>query len=341
MAASRTQPAIARTTLDPDPRGRLPREPVVHRPAARGVPGHHAGRQRRGRQQDAPRRPHREAGLEAGARGPEACRPDREQRHRQRGRRPSSRARRSPARISASRPRTRTTPRAAPSPRSARPPTPRAVPPRSVPVRVGGDESEDGQWSVQSVHVRPNDPEEGDIYADAPVVVFRSTAVLDVTPVLEGTTLTITGAVHDGGLRPLRRGSDGRPVGDRSARRYRSRAGGSTSGSASRPRSPARRAPGTTSSPSAPSPCTSHRPGRRCCRRRSPRPARTAPSGWSVTVKGGDRSYEVIGTHADAAGRTVTAQESAWARSRATTRARAWSGPAATRAGAPTASATP
>ena len=31
-----------------------------------------------------------------------------------------------------------------------------------------------------------------------------------------------------------------------------------------------------------------------------------------VTVRGGDRSYEVLGTHADAAGRTVTAQESAW-----------------------------
>ena len=65
----------------------------------------------------------------------------------------------------------------------------------------------------------PSDPEEGDIYADAEVVVFRSTAVLDVTPVLKGRTLTITGAVHEVDFDRYDEDPAAEPVGHRPARR--------------------------------------------------------------------------------------------------------------------------
>ena len=87
----------------------------------------------------------------------------------------------------------------------------------SVPVRLGGDTDEDGQWSVQSIVVRPSDPEEGDIYADAEVVVFRSTAVLDVDARPQGQDAHDHGLRARGRLRSLQRGSCGGPVGHRPA----------------------------------------------------------------------------------------------------------------------------
>ena len=184
-----------------------------------------------------------------------------------------------------------------------------------VPVRLGVDDSDENQWSVQSVHVRPNDPEEGDIYADAPVVVFRSTAVLDVKPILKGTTLTITGAVHEvefdrydedptvdlyeidprgdplAGRRVAIRISEQTQVTRQTGTRYDFIA--------------KRTVPVYESST-----------------RTKVLPARVATTGLDgsfrlvVTVRGGDRSYEVLGTHADSTGRTVKAQASAWVQER-------------------------
>ena len=73
----------------------------------------------------------------------------------------------------------------------------------SVPVRLGGDDSDESQWSVQSVHVRPNDPEEGDIYADAPVVVFRSIGRPRRQARPQGHDAHDHGRRARGGLRPL------------------------------------------------------------------------------------------------------------------------------------------
>ncbi len=181
----------------------------------------------------------------------------------------------------------------------------------SVPVRVGGDGPEDGQWSVQSIHVRPNDPEEGDIYADAPVVVFRSTAVLDVKPVLKGTTLTITGAVHavdfarydeDPAADPWEIDPRGTPL---AGRRVEIRISEQTQ---------VIRQTGTRYDFIAKRTVPVYESSTRT--KVLPAQAATTSANGTfrlvVTVRGGDRSYEVRGTHADTAGRTVEAQEWAW-----------------------------
>ena len=181
----------------------------------------------------------------------------------------------------------------------------------NVPVRLGGNNSDESQWSVQSVHVRANDPEEGDIYADAPVVVFRSTAVLDVTPVVKGTTLTITGAVHavnfarydeDPAVELSEIDPRGAPlVGRRVDVRISEhtqviRQTGTRYDFIAKRTVPVYEASIKTKTLPA-------------------QVANTGPDGTFrlvIKVKGGDRSYEVIGTHTDAAGRTVTMQGSAW-----------------------------
>ena len=182
----------------------------------------------------------------------------------------------------------------------------------SVPVRVGGEESDESQWSVQSVHVRANDPEEGDIYADAPVVVFRSTAVLDVTPVIDGTTLTITGAVHEVDFArydedPMAELSEIDPRGAPLAgQRVDIRIDENTQ---------ITRQTGTRYDFIAKRTI----PVYESTARTRTLPARfsvTGPDGTfrlSITVKGGDHSYGVNATHEDAADRTVTMQGSAWA----------------------------
>ena len=181
----------------------------------------------------------------------------------------------------------------------------------SVPVRLGGDTDEDGQWSVQSIVVRPSDPEEGDIYADAEVVVFRSTAVLDVTPVLKGRTLTITGSVHAvdfdrynedpaadlSGIDPRGVALAGRRVDIRISENTQV-----TRQTGTRYDFIAKRTV----------------PVYESSTRTKVLPGQVVTTGANgtfrlvLTVTGGDRSYAVIGTHADPAGRTVQAQESAW-----------------------------
>ena len=65
----------------------------------------------------------------------------------------------------------------------------------TVPVRIDPGTSE--QWSQAWLSARGNEPEEGDVSRDLQVVVFRSTAVVDASASVAGTTLTLTGAVHD------------------------------------------------------------------------------------------------------------------------------------------------
>ena len=183
----------------------------------------------------------------------------------------------------------------------------------SVPVRLGGDSDEDGQWSVQSVHVRPNDPEEGDIYADAPVVVFRSTALLDIEPTLKGTTLTITGAVHavdfdrydeDPGAELWDIDPRGAPLAGRRVEIGISEQTQVTRQTGTRYDFIAKRTV----------------PVYESSTRTKVLPAQVATTGANgtfrlvVSVRGGDRSYEVLGTHADSADRTVKARGSAWTR---------------------------
>ncbi|MDQ1324094.1 MAG: hypothetical protein QG587_1430, partial [Chloroflexota bacterium] len=182
----------------------------------------------------------------------------------------------------------------------------------SVPVRLGGDSEEHGQWSIQSIVVRPSDPEEGDIYADAEVVVFRSTAVLDVTPVLKGRTLTITGSVHAVDFDRYNEdpaaslwGIDPRGV-PLAGRRVDIRISEETQ---------VTRQTGTRYDFIAKRTV----PVYESSTRTKALPAQAATTGADgsfrlvVTVKGGDRSYTVIGTHVDPAGRKIQAQESAWA----------------------------
>jgi hypothetical protein len=182
-----------------------------------------------------------------------------------------------------------------------------------VPVRLGGNDSDDSQWSVQSIHVRPNDPEEGDIYADAPVVVFRSTALLDIEPTLKGTTLTITGAVHavdfdrydeDPGAELWDIDPRGAPLAGRRVEIGISEQTQVTRQTGTRYDFIAKRTV----------------PVYESSTRTKVLPVQVATTGangtfrLAVTVREGDRSYEVLGTHADPAGRTIKAQEFAWAR---------------------------
>ncbi len=67
----------------------------------------------------------------------------------------------------------------------------------TVTMRLPTDDEEQSQWDWRSVFVRPILPEEADITGEAWVAVFRSTALLDADARLKGTTLTVTGAVHD------------------------------------------------------------------------------------------------------------------------------------------------
>ncbi len=179
-----------------------------------------------------------------------------------------------------------------------------------VPVRMSGDDSDDSQWAVQSVHVRANDPEEGDIYADAPVVVFRSTAVLDVEAVLKGTSLTITGAVHDvdfarydedPGTELSEIDPRGAPLAGRRVDIRISEDTQVTRQTGTRYDFIAKRTV----------------PIYESTTRTKALPAQVATTGANgtfrlvVSVRGGDRSYGVLGTHADSAGRTVMSRGSA------------------------------
>lgn len=68
----------------------------------------------------------------------------------------------------------------------------------SLMLRLGEpDEYDTEQWSEVGAFVRANEPEEGDVSADLPIMVFRSTAVLDAESTLSGRRLVVRGAVHD------------------------------------------------------------------------------------------------------------------------------------------------
>ena len=68
----------------------------------------------------------------------------------------------------------------------------------SLAMRLGEpDDYDDQQWSEVDAFVRANEPEEGDVSADLPIMVFRSTAVLDSDGTLTGRRLVVRGAVHD------------------------------------------------------------------------------------------------------------------------------------------------
>jgi hypothetical protein len=64
----------------------------------------------------------------------------------------------------------------------------------SVTPHIGNDA---GQWTWLDVSAQPDEPEEGAISAQLPVAVFRSTAVLEAHPVLRRSSLTVTGSVND------------------------------------------------------------------------------------------------------------------------------------------------
>ncbi len=59
--------------------------------------------------------------------------------------------------------------------------------------RIG---SEEGQYGPTTAYVRGEEPEEAEIAAEQPVMVFRSSALLDAELDLRGTRLVATGAVH-------------------------------------------------------------------------------------------------------------------------------------------------
>ncbi|OGO53876.1 MAG: hypothetical protein A2V85_10000 [Chloroflexi bacterium RBG_16_72_14] len=68
----------------------------------------------------------------------------------------------------------------------------------SLMLRLGEpDEYDTEQWSEVLAYVRANEPEEGDVSADLPIMVFRSTAVLDAESTLTGRRLVVWGGVHD------------------------------------------------------------------------------------------------------------------------------------------------
>jgi len=58
-------------------------------------------------------------------------------------------------------------------------------------------DSSGDQWGVTSVHVTPTLPEEAAISATSDVAVFRATALVDASAALAGTGVTITGKVSD------------------------------------------------------------------------------------------------------------------------------------------------
>ncbi|MEO5966309.1 MAG: hypothetical protein ABIR11_12650, partial [Candidatus Limnocylindrales bacterium] len=54
-----------------------------------------------------------------------------------------------------------------------------------------------GQWQVVQVRGAPEHPEEGEIIGSATVAVFRSSVIVKLTSALDGTRLTIAGSVND------------------------------------------------------------------------------------------------------------------------------------------------
>ena len=179
----------------------------------------------------------------------------------------------------------------------------------SVEVRMRPDDAEGdhGQWAIGSVAVRANEPEEGDVSASAPILVFRSTAILDLESTLAGRTMTVTGKVTavdfarlnaDRTTSPWEVDPRGNPLAGETVtielveRTYVTKQTGTRYDFIAKRVVPEY---ATTTH-------TTALPGRS---------ATTAQDGTfriTVTVRGGDRSYSAVATHRDSAGRVITAE---------------------------------
>ena len=166
------------------------------------------------------------------------------------------------------------------------------------------------QWRVSEIYVRANEPEDGDVSASEQIAVFRSTAILDLAPRVSGTTLTIRGAVHavdftrfetDAGDALSAIDPRGGPLAGRRVnltiveRTYVTRQVGTRYDFVAKRTVPVYRTSVTKVT----------LPGRT---------ATTASDGTyrlTLTVRGGNRSYQVVATHTDAGGRRVTARQDA------------------------------
>ena len=187
----------------------------------------------------------------------------------------------------------------------------------SVVMRMDPDDEEGdhGQWSIGSVSVRANEPEEGDVSASSPIAVFRSTAILDLESAIAGTTMTVNGKVTavdfgrlnlDTSTSPWEIDPRGAPLaGERVQFRivettYVTKQTGTKYDFVAKRVVPVYTT--TTHTTTLPA-----------------RSATTAADGafrLTVTVRGGDRSYKAIATHRDDAGHTImagaTARTAGW-----------------------------
>jgi hypothetical protein len=64
-------------------------------------------------------------------------------------------------------------------------------------VTVNLDSDNQEQWSIRQIQATPTLPEEANLSTQADVAVFAATAIVDASPTISGSSLVITGAVHD------------------------------------------------------------------------------------------------------------------------------------------------
>ena len=190
----------------------------------------------------------------------------------------------------------------------------------SVLVRLGSFPEE--QWNQVGVAARANEPEEGDVSADLSVAVFRSTAILDSHPTLKGTTLTLAGDLHDVAFdRFDEPGMSLWDVDPRGAPRAKG-----TISIAVTEVIPVIRQSGTRydfiTKQAIPTYTVTERKVSL-----GTRTAVTAADGsfrLTMTVTGGDRSYEVRASYVDEASRRIATDDTAWPQSASTSYREPW-----------------
>ena len=181
-----------------------------------------------------------------------------------------------------------------------------------VTLRMGSDEDDYGneQWTVTSVSAIPTLPEEAQIETSSDVAVFRATAVVDASAALAGTRLGITGKVSDVVFERFETAppSELWDVDPRGA----GRADAAMQVKVVQ-HTPIRRLTGTRYDfiTKQVEPVYEYTDREEVVSRQAVRTGADGTFRLAVTVKGGDRSYEVQATYTDEGKRQVTG--SAWA----------------------------
>ena len=179
----------------------------------------------------------------------------------------------------------------------------------SGPVAVRLDSSED-QWGVTAVQAVPTLPEEAQISVTSDVAVFRATAVVDTSAAVAGTRLTITGKVSSVVFERFETVSPAAlwDVDPRGAGRPDAAVQVQIT-----QHTPVRRQTGTRYDfiTKQVEPIYDYTDKEEVVSRQTVRTGVDGTFRLAVTVKGGNRSYDVRATYADEGGRKVTA--SAWA----------------------------